>query len=167
MWIVGDSIVYWAGRQAEREGEPDLGLSASVTWLGRRGLRLPGVSEVIRSHLNTTNATHPVCILIHAGTNDIGRMKKQKLREMEETLSRVRVLSPRSIVIWSEILPRRSYRGFSRQGQPRIERIRLAMNKWARAVCHRSGGTSSVVGHASVRHDRESLYRNDGIHLSE
>ena len=139
MWIVGDSIVYWAGRQAEREGEPDLGLSASVTWLGSRGLRLHGVSEVIRSHLNTTNATHPVCILIHAGTNDIGRVKKHRLREIvEETLSRARALSPRSIVIWSEILPRRSYRGFSRQEQPKIERIRLAMNKWARAVCHRS-----------------------------
>ena len=35
--IVGDSIVYWAGKQAELEGEPATGLLASVTWEAAEG----------------------------------------------------------------------------------------------------------------------------------
>ena len=164
--IVGDSIVYWAGRQAELEGEPAMGLVASVTWEGRRGLQLRYVPDVVRSLLRRDNTLNPAYILLHAGTNDIGRAQKHELRKLvQDTFQRVHELLPQTRIVWSEILPRRAYRGFSREEQPKIERVRLSMNKLARAVCRRTGDVT--VGHPSIRHEKEYLYRNDGIHLSE
>ncbi|XP_041463852.1 peptidylglycine alpha-hydroxylating monooxygenase-like [Lytechinus variegatus] len=43
VWIIGDSIVFWAHRRAKNTGEADLGLGTSVRWLGKRGLRIEGL----------------------------------------------------------------------------------------------------------------------------
>ena len=65
--IVGDSIVYGAGRQAELEGEPAMGIVASVTWEGRRGLPWGQVPDVVWSLLRRDNTLNRAYILLHAG----------------------------------------------------------------------------------------------------
>lgn len=163
--IVGDSIVYWAGRQATAGDDQDMGLDARVSWKGRRGLQLRYVPDVVRGLLQRDKTLRPAIILIHAGTNDIARAMKHELRMLvENVFLQIQELLPKTQIIWSEILPRRKHMGFSAKEQPKLERKRLAMNKWARGMCRRTGG--STVSYPIIQYHKEDLYRNDGVHLS-
>ena len=164
--IVGDSIVYWAGLQARRDGQPSLGLQASLRWEGRRGLQLSQLPEVVGSLLQEDDNFRPAILVIHAGTNDIGRCEKRLLRRVVTgAIQQIQEYLPHTRLVWSEIIPRQKYKGFGEEDQPRVETVRLAMNKWAHAECRRLGGVS--VAHPCFRYNEEQLYWTDGVHLSE
>ena len=82
-----------------------------------------------------------------------------------KTMNKVQQLLPEAEIVWSEILPRRSYAHVPDRDQMRADRVRLAMNKRARAWCRQAG--VPVITHQAIRHDDHTLYRQDGIHLSD
>ena len=162
---MGDSLIHWVAVHARCSGELDLGLSASVTWRGRRGLRLGQLVDHVRQVLSPLPELCLSHILVHVGTNDVGRGRKRELMLLlNSTLSGLHDLLPNARLIWSNILPRREYYPYSDDDQPRIDRTRLALNKCARSICRRMGGYS--VEHPEIRHEHAALFRRDGIHLS-
>ncbi|XP_072176455.1 uncharacterized protein, partial [Diadema setosum] len=163
--LVGDSLIHWVAVHARCSGELDLGLSASVTWRGRRGLRLGQLVDHVRQVLSPLPELCLSHILVHVGTNDVGRGRKRELMLLlNSTLSGLHDLLPNARLIWSNILPRREYYPYSDDDQPRIDRTRLALNKCARSICRRMGGY--FVEHPEIRHEHAALFRRDGIHLS-
>ena len=52
-----------------------------------------------------------------------------QVAQVQDTFQRVHESLPQIRIVWSEILPRRAYRGFSREEQPKMERVRLSMYK--------------------------------------
>ena len=84
---------------------------------------LPGIQVSSPSH-----------IVLHVGTNDVGRAKKHKLFSLlDNTLGRLHDdVFPNALIIWSDILPRRTYSGFGKDEQPKL--IDAASTKQARQV---------------------------------
>ncbi|XP_072182078.1 uncharacterized protein [Diadema setosum] len=163
--LVGDSLIHWVAVHARCPGELDLGLSASVTWRGRRGLCLGQLVDHVRQVLSPLLELCLSHILVHVGTNDVGRGRKRELMLLlNSTLSGVHDLLPNARLIWSNILPRREYYPYSDDDQPRIDRTRLALNKCARSICRRMGGY--FVEHPEIGHEHAAVFRRDGIHLS-
>ena len=164
--ILGDSIAFWAGRFATLKGEPAMGLHAAVEWRGRRGLHLGEVPGFLETIIRKEGYINPSHVIMHVGTNDIGRFSKVRLMQLvAKTMAKVQLLLPEARVIWSEILPRRSYTGFLEKDQMRADRVRLAMNKRARAWCRRA--EVPTMARQSIRHEDQALFRPDGIHLSD
>ncbi|XP_072166077.1 uncharacterized protein [Diadema setosum] len=162
--LVGDSLIHWVAVHARCSGELDLGLSASVTWRGRRGLRLGQLVDHVRQVLSPLPELCLSHILVHVGTNDVGRGRKRELMLLlNSTLSGLHDFLPNARLIWSNILPRREYYPYSDDDQPRIDRTRLTLNKCARSICRRMGGY--FVEHPEIRHEHAALFRRDGIHL--
>ena len=159
-------MIHWLAAFAHRKGKQGLGSSANVVWRGRRGLKLGQVIGHVQWVLPGIQVSSPSHIVLHVGTNDVGRAKKQELFSLlDTTLGRLHEHFPNAHIVWSDILPRRTYSGFSKDEQPKIDRTRRALNKHARCICRTIGG--SAFNHLAIRHERHELFRRDGIHLSE
>ena len=70
---------------------------------------------------------------------------------------------PDTIIYWSDILPRVFY--FGARSQKAMEQQRKVINRWAWACSRRIG--CQVLSHPQFAWTDLSLYRFDGIHLSE
>ncbi|XP_003727267.1 uncharacterized protein LOC100892182 [Strongylocentrotus purpuratus] len=163
--LIGDSMIHWLAAFAHREGKQGLGSSANVVWRGRRGLKLGQVIGHVEWVLPGIQVSSPSHIVLHGGTNDVGRAEKHELFSLlDTTLGRLHEHFPNAL-IWSDILPCRTYSGFSKDEQPTTDRTRRALNKHARCICRTIGG--SALTHLDIRHERRELFRRDGIHLSE
>ena len=61
-------------------------------------------------------------------TNDIVSYEKRELyRRIDSLLARIQELIPTAVIVWSCVLPRVRYEGFSEEEQPRIDRTRRAI----------------------------------------
>ena len=165
IWIVGDSLVHWGSVYAERLGCLDLGLQATVSWWGKRGLNLRACSHLLRNIAHQQPAA-PSILLIHVGSNDVGMVNKKHLMEMILNLIHtVHSLFPQTTLIWSDIIPRVYYAGVSKRGQCKVDKTRRAANKYARSQTVRRRG--HAVQHPDIRYTSQLLFRKDGIHLSD
>ncbi|XP_030844922.1 uncharacterized protein LOC105444964 [Strongylocentrotus purpuratus] len=161
--LIGDSMIHWLAAFAHRKGKQGLGSAANVVWRGRRGLKLGQLSGHVQRVLPGSSPSH---LVLYVGTNDVGQAKKHELfLLLDTTLGRLHEHFPNARMIWSDILPRRTYSGFSKDEQLKIDRTRRALNKHARRICRTIGG--SALTHLGIRHERRELFRRDGIHLSE
>ena len=73
MWIVGDSHVHWAARQALHRGDVELKVDVwgdLLTWKGWRGARLIGAIDLLQELLDSTKSGVPDFIIFHLGCND-------------------------------------------------------------------------------------------------
>ena len=140
IWIVGDSLIHWVSVYTERLGCPDLGLQATVSWWGKRGLNLRECSHLLRD-IAHQQPSSPAILLVHVGSNDVGMVNKKHLMEMILSLIKtVHSLLPQTTLVWWDIIPRVSYDGVPRQGQSKVDKTRRAANKNARSQTVRRGG---------------------------
>uniref|UniRef100_A0ACB8G3P5 Uncharacterized protein n=1 Tax=Sphaerodactylus townsendi TaxID=933632 RepID=A0ACB8G3P5_9SAUR len=76
VWLVGHSIVHWAGRCAKKSGWGEhLGLDTSVDirWLARRGMMWPAL--LLRLRNSVLQFGFPDAVLLQLGENDIPASK--------------------------------------------------------------------------------------------
>ena len=164
VWIVGDSIVHWAALLARDRREGNLGLPVRITWRGKRGLHLSGLRDYVMSFRHAVDS--PTHVVIHAGSNDLGRLiKRHFYYEVAQSVYYISTVAPNVKVLWSDILPRVSYDTHPDSLQHIPDRIRRAVNKYARSIVRRVKGQS--VKHPQFTHENRSLYYTDGVHLSD
>ena len=159
IWIVGDYIVFWAHRRAERTGCADMDLVTVIHWAGKRGLRLDQTNAWLESI--TSGLTKPTVLVLHVGTNDIEGCSK---RAMANAVNRLITSNTETTIIWSDILERVEYKCCSPEEQEKLDDRRRATNRYARALAGRNGG--KAIPHPDIRHKDRALYRPDGLHLS-
>ena len=105
IWIVGDSIVFWAHRRAERTGCADMDLGTVIHWAGKRGLRLDQTNAWLESI--TSGLTKPTVLVLHVGTNDIEGCSRRAMANAVNTLI---TSNTETTIIWSDILERVEYK---------------------------------------------------------
>ena len=168
IWIVGDSLVRRAGERAKSTGHQHLEAQPDnqVRWFGRGGLQLHDLPRTIQNLLRH-HAT-PDVVVLHAGSNDIGRYAVKLCRQaVEEVLLSTRQLLPECHICFSEIVPRLFYYGRADgpHSQSALNKCRKTVNKYARGKIRRMF-RASFLKHDINTQDHE-LFHRDGVHLSE
>ncbi|XP_066446921.1 uncharacterized protein [Eleutherodactylus coqui] len=164
VWVLGHSYIYWAENRARaRPMGAHLGqMDVCVQWHGIRGLKWTGLlHEVLQVSRRSPDR---VVLVIHAGGNDLGKMKVGELLTlMKEDLCRFKKFFNKVILVWSDIVARRFWR--EARDMEAIERARRNVNfKMSRFV--------QSIGGVAIRHweleKREiGMFRGDGVHLSD
>lgn len=113
IWIIGSSIIKWAFQRAcLSEEKAHLGLQRQnyrILWQGKGGLTLNKLFPRIQLLLRYEPS--PDILIIHCGGNDIGNVPLLDLRtKMKEIFQRIQTRLPNTILGWSHILPRSSWR---------------------------------------------------------
>jgi lysophospholipase L1-like esterase len=164
VWIVGDSLVYWAGRWHRAQQTPRA--HTRLIFHGRRGATISTLKPLLLS-LWPTGGPPPPTVVIHAGCNDLSNSAAVEQRAQIQALwAFLGDLSPETEFIWSDILPKagRYCAGDTLPGElQRMERVRKDTNRFARRMSMRRGGR--FIPHPLITNSNE-LYRPDGIHLS-
>ena len=154
VWIVGDSLIRWAQRS--------LPVGVPVLWRGRGGARLSDLWALLSSM--PKNSPPPAVLIIHLGTNYLIAMDVYSVRQsIAIFMEWVRAQFPHTLVFWSEILPRVFY--FGAHSQKSMEQQRKKINRWMRTCCQRN--RCMILRHPQFIWSDLSLYRFDGVHLSE
>lgn len=167
MWILGDSLVYWAEQRALKLGRENLHLerlSLRVQWHGHRGMvwdDLPNKLQWVGLH------RVPKVILIHLGGNNIVCTLMQKMKRiMRRDFEYLFKNFPNTIIVWSEILPRLCWR-FSRPDSDlnALDKKRKRFNMLGRQML-KDNQKGRFLKH-DITSDCPGLFRWDGCHLSD
>ena len=166
VWIVGDSHIHWAGEQAlQRVDGPQLGLEHryDIIWRGKRGARLESAPYQLYDFLCSTQHGPPQLIIFHLGCNDFVDTKSYGIHKAIQNLFEYcQQAVPGATLIWSYILPRRSYKGaFDQSGMGKKLRD---VNRNACNLFWRAGG--KAIQHSDINSANKYLFRPDGLHLS-
>ena len=106
----------------------------------------------------------PAMILIHLGSNDIGTIKTFNLIENIETdILRFKLLFPNCRIIWSELLMTR-YCHNAKKGTA-LEKARKRVNCANKNFVLSEGHCENK--HPNIRAGKKTLFRHDGVHLSD
>lgn len=135
----------------------------NVIWAGRGGLKW----EDLEQHLNTIllrfKGIAPHALVIHCGGNSIGIKSLKKLQlHMKSSLRKIHTLMPNTLLIWSDILPRSSWRYML--SNISAENCRKAINvKIGSFVRHVLQG--ALIMYPDIQSRQTKLFC-DGVHLS-
>ncbi|XP_045210665.2 uncharacterized protein LOC123562078 [Mercenaria mercenaria] len=131
VWIVGDSIPYWAGTHATATGKPNLNIEGvSVAWWGKRGMGWSGFRQHIETQVLLSSP--PRIIIINLGGNDLLQFKTPDIGNLiRQEIVYLRDAFPQTMIIWLDILPRQVWPG-SRGGYIPIETKRKRLNRIGR-----------------------------------
>lgn len=163
MWVLGDSIPYWAGVRAKDTGKANLHLPGKVVaWWAVRGLSWSSFRHNVETQV--LFSPPPEIIVIHLGGNDltsksIYQIKNIVLREVKY----LRTAFPSTIIIWVDILQRRVWPG-AVNGWSSIENKRRRVNRWGRYIVRSTGRHDIVVPDLD---SATGFWREDGIHLND
>ena len=106
----------------------------------------------------------PAMILIHLGSNDIGTIKTFNLIENIETdILRLKLLFPNCLIIWSELFMRRYWHN-AKKGTA-LEKARKRVNCAIKNFVLSEGNCE--IRHPNIRAWKKTLFRHDGVHLSD
>ncbi len=117
MWILGDSIAYWAAQAFDQEWQhmhryPSLA-RINIKFHGVRGLKMAWIPALLEEKL--TQGMTPRLVIIHCGTNDImvntnlNAMGQQFSGILEKVFIMAKSAQPPFKVVWSDILPKFHY----------------------------------------------------------
>ncbi|MCJ8730815.1 hypothetical protein PDJAM_G00188660 [Pangasius djambal] len=166
VWICGHSLVFWAEKRAT---SPEIGMqlgmdpnSVRIWWKGVQGMTwqqlLPQLLQL------KDNWPKPDVILMHLGGNDIGKMTPETfVLAVKKDLVSLKSIFPQCHLVWSDILPRKSWRHSN--DSTAVNNMRQAINKTIRGIMVELGGSSLTHDNIMPRLDF-GLYRPDGVHLS-
>jgi len=154
--VVGSSYV---SRLASHLQGTHLGLPIPVKWVGRPGLRLNEVRNLILGQL--TGKTPPAYIILHVGANDIGAIHAKEWEDsLYEVLTFLRAMFPPSLLVYSLMLPRVSWRYLP----PReAHYARKRYNRRAKVMFDKE--RCVTVGHPLL--EAKTHLTPDGVHLSK
>ncbi|KAG9344493.1 hypothetical protein JZ751_011163 [Albula glossodonta] len=166
VWICGHSLVFWAEKRAKSpEYGMQLGMDPSrvrVWWKGMQGMTWDQLLPLLLKLKG--NWPNPDVIILHLGGNDLGKSDlRALLAAVKKDLTSLRSIFPRCLLVWSDILPRRSWR--TTEDAEAVESFRALVNKKVRADIAELGG--ETIAHPHIRPGSDAgLYRPDGVHLS-
>ncbi|XP_056006664.1 uncharacterized protein LOC125660297 [Ostrea edulis] len=166
IWIGGSSIIKRAFQRARLSTEKShLGLrrlNYHILWQGKGGLTWKKL--FLRIQLLRRYESFPEILIIHCGGNDIGNVPLLELRlRMKETFQRIRSELPNTLLGWSHILPRFSWRYSKnvRSQKIAVKRINSFMSKLFVV------NNGFYISYPEISWDSSGLFVNDGVHLSE
>ncbi|XP_061083922.1 uncharacterized protein si:dkeyp-121d4.3 isoform X2 [Conger conger] len=166
VWVCGHSLVFWAEKRAKSpEYGMQLGMDPSrvrVWWKGMQGMTWDQLLPQLLKLKGTW--PNPDVIILHLGGNDLGKSDLGVLLEaVRKDMASLRGIFPDCLLVWSDILPRRSWR--TAEDADAMESNRALVNKRVGADVIELGG--AVVSHRNIRPGSDAgLYRPDGVHLS-
>lgn len=168
VWCVGSSIIKHAFTEALcRAGGTNLGLERlgiSIWWQGYSGLKFLHLKSKL--HLLREIKAAPDFLVMHAGGNDIG-LKRIPLYELIEIacdhLEIIKQRFPNSVLVWSQILPRKTWR-YS-QDVEAMTRSRVRVNRAVALKVLALGGC--YIKYPDLLKDINLFLRPDGVHLTE
>ncbi|CAJ0946880.1 unnamed protein product [Ranitomeya imitator] len=165
VWIMGHSFVFWAAeRAAVRPDGRQLGFSrdvATLRWIGKRGMTwsqfLPDFHRFVRWD------QVPQILVIHLGGNDLRKRPcRELIKDIKFDVLRLWAMFPKVLVVWSDIVPRKVWRGArSPEG---VNRARIKVNKAVSRFMARNGAV--VVRHINLESGTGGYWRLDGVHLN-
>ncbi|XP_053159346.1 uncharacterized protein LOC128347973 isoform X2 [Hemicordylus capensis] len=163
--IYGHSYVFWASRRARQTSlGTQLGLAgaAQVEWMGRRGMLWDLFLPLLDEYITAKGAPH--ILVVHLGGNDLGLLQGRALSlQAIKDFQGLAARWPEMQLVWSNLLPRTRWRG---QGGPLcFNRARKKVNKAVGRAITALGGT--IIQHPDIRVQDATLYRGDGVHLSD
>ena len=111
VWVVGDSLPFWAGEHTKAMGKPNLGIpNISIAWWAVRGLRWSGFRRSVETQVLFSSP--PSIIFIHLGGNDLVHENTCELRRtIEIEIKYLRDAFPQTTIIWVDILQRQTWHG--------------------------------------------------------
>ncbi|XP_062607108.1 uncharacterized protein LOC134268883, partial [Saccostrea cucullata] len=166
VWIVGSSIIKCPFQRASLSPEKShLGLrrlNYHILWQGKGGLiwkkLFPRIQLLLRYELS------PDVLIVHCGGNDIGNVPLLDLRVMmKETIQMIQSKPPNTIMGWSHILPRSSWR-YSKNVKSQnlaVKRINSFMSKLFVV------NNGFYISYPEISLDSNGLFIKDGVHLSD
>ncbi|KAM3924805.1 uncharacterized protein RB166_008161 [Leptodactylus fuscus] len=165
VWLMGHSYIFWGAlRAAVRPDGRQLGFSrevATLWWLGQRGMVWHRFLPEFHKFVRLDRA--PDVLLIHLGGNDLGvRPFRELISDIKLDLLRVWALFPGLITIWSDIVPRRTWKGA--RSVVRLNKARVKVNRAIGRFMARNGAI--VVRHTDLESGEGAFWRSDGIHLN-
>ncbi|XP_077785370.1 uncharacterized protein LOC144327839 [Podarcis muralis] len=164
IWMVGHSIIHWAGVAAQQSRwGPGLGFPPHVqlSWLARRGMRWSEFLPRIQRQLLLEG--EPTAIVVQLGENDLVSTDCFSLRAaILSDLEVLRAWMPTAKIFWSKLLRRRIWRGS--RCPAATERARKRINSAVARKMSELGG--DVISHPMIHFQAASLFRADGVHLS-
>ncbi|XP_066437239.1 armadillo repeat-containing X-linked protein 2-like isoform X2 [Eleutherodactylus coqui] len=166
VWILGDSYVFWG---AERAGVRPNGRQlrfqkseAIVRWMGIRGMTWGSVLEEVERRVRWDRA--PEVLVIHVGGNDLGKRRFRDLsRDIRYDCLRLQASYPGTVVVWSEIVPRKVWRGA--QSEKGLNRARVKLNREVSRFLGSKGGVAAR--HIDLEKGVGNYWRSDGVHLND
>lgn len=164
IWLLGDSIIYWAGVYAAERNSPNLNLPSqwSLGWYGIRGMSWSQFVHTLQ--LRVLFQTPPKVILVHLGGNDLcTKSLLQVFNLIRNGLNYLLAAYPDVHYIWVDILQRLHWTS-SYQGDVIIERKRQRTNRFGRSLVATCSKGHSLVHDIDIH--TPGFFRNDGIHLS-
>ncbi|XP_062574087.1 uncharacterized protein LOC134235928 [Saccostrea cucullata] len=166
IWIIGSSLIFWAQKYAQQRMLNNLGFeSHRIIWHGIRGMVWSQLYPTIQKKLKDNNP--PTILVIHCGGNDIGNPHntlKGLQMYMKSTIVNISQLMPKTVIVWSHILPRSNWTLClsNNDGENWRRRINSAL---ATFVVKKMCGASIKYPDILKRH--VALFRKDGVHLSD
>nr|XP_056707608.1 tumor susceptibility gene 101 protein isoform X2 [Euleptes europaea] len=166
VWICGHSYVFWAEKRAlERSFGPQLGIpleDAKLHWLGKSGMTWDQLMPTLLH--KRRRLSDPDILVVHLGGNDLGTASDVAIiNRMKKDLGHLKQIFRNSILVWSNIVPRKVWN----QEVPHkvMEKSRRRVN---REICFFINGIGgSVIEHNSLVPDSPGLFHLDGVLLSE
>lgn len=144
-----------------RPGGSNMGLeSTEVWWQGYSGLSLRDV----KSKLVMLKAVgdDPDILVLHCGGNDFGRTPLKQLRSCIDDIITFVAENFQAKLVWSEILPRNSWRYSN--NHVAMEAMRQRFNSYAASRIISNGGF--YIKHPDLRITSDAYYLPDGVHLT-
>ena len=147
--IAGSSLIVRLARYLQTPKEV-FHLPLPVTFIGKSGLRI----AQLRPLLDQEMSPPPALLVLHLGSNDIGRLNSwQWIHELEVNITYLRARYPATKLIWSDMLPRATWwYGNSPEGAEKARRrnqrrARLLVSS-EQGPTHQGGCT--VMGYTSL-----------------
>ena len=133
-----------------------------AVWEGIGGA---GVQRTRQSFLQLlARMPEPQYLVLHTGSNDLAHMPVGALRhKLAELLLLMKAALPRTVIIWSDMLPRLNYRGA--RCAKTVAKSSDTVNRFLRNFAVQNG--MRCIKHHGVKRSRGEAFLPDGVHLSE
>ncbi|XP_069812933.1 uncharacterized protein [Dendropsophus ebraccatus] len=165
VWIFGHSYVARGARRADvRPNGRQLGFSRDVAvlrWLGFSGMVWSRVLPELQRFVGLDRV--PNVLVLHVGGNDLGVQPMRELvRDIKNDLFRIWTQYPGLITVWSDIVPRSTWR--TARSVERLNKARIKVNRAVSGFVIRNGGVA--VRHVDLESRGEEYWIRDGVHLN-
>ena len=97
------------------------------------------------------------------GGNDLASVPlKQLIAMIQKDMKLYSLMFPETCLIWSDILPRATYRGA--RSNAKVEKARKCLNNAMKIFMPQIAG--HIIQHGNIQWDAHHLYRRDGVHMN-
>ena len=150
--MIGDSLVNHLENWAVKQSKHNLKLeNTEVLWMGKRGMVWAQLRPLIQ--YQSMHRSAPAMIVIQLGGNDLSYIGIPELVDnIKSDVKYIQMLYPTSLIVWSDIIPRLSWRD-----------VEIAFNKQMdlkRKRINRVGRSGEIIVHVSCEIKLSTLHRS-------